>query len=287
MNNIINGKEISKIIKDEVKQEIAHIKSINGRIPYLAVIIVGDDEASHIYVKNKNRACEYVGIKTNTYFLENSATEKEILNLIEELNGNDCINGILVQLPLPSHIDEKKVLLKIDPLKDVDGFHPYNIGMLSTNNPILKSCTPYGCIELLKRYNIEIKGKNALIIGRSNIVGKPLYMMLLNEDATVTMAHTKTENLEYLTKQADIIIVAIGVANFLKPHMIKEGVILIDVGINRQDNKLYGDIDFACSQKASFITPVPAGVGPMTIAMLMKNCLIAYKMQNNINAKEN
>ena len=279
MNNIINGTEIAKIIKEEIKEEISKIQ---GKKPCLAVVIVGDDDASHIYVKNKNKACEYVGIKSDTYFLNTNITEQELLNLIEKLNNDSDVNGILVQLPLPSHINEKNVLLKIDPLKDVDGFHPYNIGMLSTNNAILKSCTPSGCIELLKRYDVKIKGKNALVIGRSNIVGRPLSMMLLNEDATVTTAHTKTKNLEYLTKQADIIIVAIGVANFLKPHMIKDNVILIDVGMNRDNGKLCGDIDFSCSEKASLITPVPGGVGPMTITMLMKNCLTAYKIQNNL-----
>lgn len=279
MNNIINGTEIAKIIKEEIKEEISKIQ---GKKPCLAVVIVGDDDASHIYVKNKNKACEYVGIKSDTYFLNTNITEQELLNLIEKLNNDSDVNGILVQLPLPSHINEKNVLLKIDPLKDVDGFHPYNIGMLSTNNAILKSCTPSGCIELLKRYDVKIKGKNALVIGRSNIVGRPLSMMLLNEDATVTTAHTKTKNLEYLTKQADIIIVAIGVANFLKTHMIKDNVILIDVGMNRDNGKLCGDIDFSCSEKASLITPVPGGVGPMTITMLMKNCLTAYKIQNNL-----
>ena len=280
MNNIINGTEIAKIIKDEIKK---NIEDLQGKKPCLAVVIVGDDYASHVYVKNKNKACEYVGIKSDTYFLDTNITEQDLLTLIEKLNNDDNVNGILVQLPLPNHINEKNILLKINPLKDVDGFHPYNIGMLSTNNSMLKSCTPAGCIELLKRYNVDIKGKNALVIGRSNIVGKPLSMMLLNEDATVTTAHTKTKNLEYLTKQADIIIVAIGVANFLKPHMIKEGAILIDVGMNRDNGKLCGDIDFSCSQKASLITPVPGGVGPMTITMLMKNCLIAYKIQNNMN----
>ncbi len=283
MNNIINGTYIAKIIKNEIKSEI---ENLQGKNPCLAVIIVGDDAASHIYVKNKNMACDYVGIKNETYFLDDSVTENQLLDLIEKLNYDDNINGILVQLPLPKHINQKNIILKINPLKDVDGFHPYNIGMLSTNNAILKSCTPSGCIELLKRYNIDIKGKKALVIGRSDIVGKPLAMMLLNEDATVTVAHTKTKNLEQLTKQSDIILVAIGVANFLKPHMIKEGAVLIDVGINRLNGKLCGDIDFECSQKASFITPVPGGVGPMTITMLMKNCLTAYKIQNNINKGE-
>ncbi len=284
MNNIINGTEIAKNIKDQLKLEI---EKINDKKPCLAVIIVGNDEASHIYVKNKNKACDYVGIKSDTYFLNSNISEIELIQLIEKLNNNEEVNGILVQLPLPSHINEKNILLKINPLKDVDGFHPYNIGMLSTNSAKLKSCTPSGCMELLKRYNVDIKGKNALVIGRSNIVGKPISMMLLNEDATVTTAHSKTKNLEYLTKNADIIIVAVGIANFLKPHMIKDGVVLIDVGMNRaKDGNLCGDIDFECSQKASLITPVPGGVGPMTITMLMKNCLTAYKIQNNINIEE-
>ena len=279
MNKIINGTQIANTIKEEIKQEI---EAIEGKKPCLAVVMVGNDEASGIYVKNKNKACEYLGIKTDNYLLPQDTKEEELLKLIDKLNKDKDVNGILVQLPLPSHIDEKKVLLNISPLKDVDGFHPYNLGMLATNSASLKSCTPSGCIELLKRYNVDIKGKNALVIGRSNIVGKPISMMLLNEDATVTTAHTKTQNLDYLTKQADIIIVAIGVANFLKPHMIKEGVVLIDVGMNRLDGKLCGDIDSSCIDKASLITPVPGGVGPMTITMLMKNCLTAYRMQNNL-----
>lgn len=280
MNKIINGTQIANTIKEEIKRKI---EDIEGKKPCLAVVMVGDDEASCIYVKNKNKACEYLGIKTDNYLLEEDTKEEEILKLIDTLNKDKNVNGILIQLPLPDHIDEKKVLLNIDPLKDVDGFHPYNLGMLATNSASLKSCTPSGCIELLKRYNIEIRGKNALVIGRSNIVGKPISMMLLNEDATVTTAHTKTKNLEYLTKQADIIIIAIGVPNFLKPHMIKEGVVLIDVGMNRlDDGKLCGDIDNSCIDKASFITPVPGGVGPMTITMLMKNCLTAYYLQSSL-----
>lgn len=282
MNKLINGSDISKIIKDEVKHKIQTIKDLKK--PCLAVIILGDNAASHIYVKNKKIACEYVGIESKSYELPKETSQDELLYLIDSLNDNKDVNGILVQLPLPKHINEEKVLLRIDPLKDVDGFHPYNIGMLSTNNAILNPCTPAGCIELLKRKGVKIKGKNCLMIGRSNIVGKPLSMMLINESATVTIAHSKTENLKELSQNADIIIVAIGRANFLKSDMIKEGVIIIDVGINRlEDGNVCGDADFVdCEKKASLITPVPGGVGPMTIAMLMKNCLKAYEIQNSI-----
>lgn len=281
MDNIIDGTKISKQIKDELKQHIDELKIE----PCLAVIMVGQDVASSIYVRNKALACKYVGIKYKDYYLKEETTEKELIELIENLNQDKKVNGILVQLPLPKHIEEKNIALKINPEKDVDGLHPYNIGMLSSNRDALKACTPYGIIELLKAYDVDIKGKNALVIGRSNIVGKPAYMMLLNKDATVTVTHTKTKNLELYTKQADIIIVATGIANFLKPDMVKDGVILIDVGMNRIDDKLYGDIDKDCREKARLITPVPGGVGPMTIAMLMKNCVYAYKIQNNIEEK--
>lgn len=283
MDNIINGKNVADKIKKELKDEIRKLKIK----PSLSVIIVGDDVASHIYVKNKNLACDYVGIKSNTYILDKSITEDELLNLIQNLNEDNNINGILVQLPLPKHINENKILLKIDPLKDVDGFNPYNMGMLATNKAILKPCTPYGCITLLKEYNVDIKGKNAIVIGRSTIVGKPMSMMLLNEDATVTIAHTKTQNLEKLTKNADIIIIAIGVSNFLKDYMIKDDVVIIDIGMNRlEDGTLCGDVSKNCFKKAKLITPVPGGVGPMTITMLMKNCITAYKIQNNLKIKE-
>lgn len=280
MPNIINGSDISLKIKDEVKLEVSKLQ----KKPCLAVIILGNDASSHIYVKNKGIACDYVGIKSDEYFMPEDTTEDELLNLIDNLNNNDEVNGILVQLPLPNHINEKNVLLKINPIKDVDGIHPYNIGLISTGSPFLTPCTPSGCIELLKRENIKIEGENCLIIGRSNIVGKPLNMLLLNENATVTIAHSKTENLEYLTKNADIIFIAIGSPKFLKKNMIKKDVVIIDIGMNRlSDGKVCGDCDFDdCIENASYITPVPKGVGPMTIAMLMKNCLKAYKKQNNI-----
>lgn len=279
MCNIINGLEISKLIKEEVKQEISKI----DKKPCLAVIMVGNDSASQIYVKNKEVACFYTGIDSITYSLNENTSTLELVDLIYKLNNDNSVNGILVQLPLPEHIDEKKVLEKIDYKKDVDGFNPYNIGLLSTNNALLKPCTPSGCIELLDRYNIQVEGKNCLIIGRSNIVGKPLSMLLLNQNATVTIAHSKTQNLEKISNLADIIFVAVGSPNFLKSNMIKKGAVLIDIGINRlADGSLCGDIEYDCREKASYITPVPKGVGPMTIAMLMKNCLIAYNLQNNI-----
>ncbi len=278
MSNIINGLEISKLIKEEVRLEVSKL----DKKPCLAVIIVGTDPASQIYVKNKGSACSYTGIESITYSLDESTDTFELIDLIYKLNRDSAINGILVQLPLPAHIDEKKVLEKIDYKKDVDGFHPYNIGLLSTNNAILKPCTPAGCIELLDRYDINIEGKNCLIIGRSNIVGKPLSMLLLNRNATVTIAHSKTQNLKEISRLADIIFIAVGNPNFLKKDMIKEGVVLVDIGINRlADGSLCGDIEYDCREKTSYITPVPKGVGPMTIAMLMRNCLTAYKLQNN------
>lgn len=280
MEKLINGTEISGKIKEEVKEEIKNLKAI----PCLATIILGDDPASHIYVKNKSIACEYVGIKSKNFTLQNDTTEDELLKLIDNLNKDENVNGILVQLPLPNHIDEQKIILKIDPIKDVDCFNPHNIGMILSENPYFKSCTPSGCIELLKRKGIEIEGKNCLIIGRSNIVGKPLSILLLNENATVTIAHSKTNNLFELSKSADIIFIAIGKAKFLKADMIKENSVIIDIGINRLSNgKICGDCDFDdCYEKVSYITPVPKGVGPMTIAMLMQNCLKAYKLQNKL-----
>lgn len=280
MQKLINGTEISNEIKDEIKFEIMKLE----KKPCLAVVILGNDPASSIYVKNKEIACEYTGIQSKKFELSTSTTEQELLNLIDALNKDTEVNGILVQMPLPKHINALKILLKIDPLKDVDGFHPYNIGMLSAGNPALIPCTPYGCLELLKRKNIQLESKNCLIIGRSNIVGKPLSMLLLNENATVTIAHSKTKNLINLCQNADIIFIAIRNPKFLKANMIKENAVIIDIGINRLENgKICGDCDFDdCYEKASFITPVPKGVGPMTISMLMKNCLQAYKIQNTL-----
>ena len=268
--NIIDGKKISADIKDEVIE------------PCLAVILVGNDAASQVYVRNKKKACEYTVIKSLSYELDEDIKEDELIKLIDELNNRDDVNGILVQLPLPKHIDEQKILLKIKPSKDVDGFHPYNTGLLSIGKAVLKPCTPAGIIELINRSNIEISGKNAVVIGRSNIVGKPVSMLLLSENATVTVCHSKTKDINKTIKNADIVVAAVGIPYFVKEDMVKDGAVVIDVGINRLENgHLAGDVDFEnVSKKASYITPVPGGVGPMTIAMLMKNCLLAAKAQN-------
>lgn len=281
MAGIIDGKKISQEIKDEVKEKVEQL-SKKGIQPCLAVILVGDDPASQVYVRNKKRACEYCGIKSLNYELPEETTEEELLALVDELNNSKECNGILVQLPLPKHIDENKVLLKIKPEKDVDGFHPYNVGLLSIGKADLKACTPAGCIELIKRSGVDITGKNCVVVGRSNIVGKPVGMLLLSENGTVTTCHSKTKNMSEICKSADILVVAIGKEKFIKADMVKEGAVVIDVGINRMENgKLCGDVDFdEVEKKASLITPVPGGVGPMTIAMLMNNCLIACKKQN-------
>jgi methylenetetrahydrofolate dehydrogenase (NADP+)/methenyltetrahydrofolate cyclohydrolase len=282
MAHIIDGKKISIEIKDEVKKEVETLLE-KGITPCLAVILVGENPASQVYVRNKKKACEYVGIKSLSYELSSDTTEDELLKLIDGLNKNPEVNGILVQLPLPGHIDEEKILLAVSPEKDVDGFHPYNVGLLSIGNAVLKACTPAGCIELIKRSGIEIIGKKCVVIGRSNIVGKPVSMLLLAENGTVSVCHSKTRDINEEIKNADIVIAAVGKPKFVKGDMISDGAVIIDVGINRMENgKLCGDVDFdECEKKASFITPVPGGVGPMTIAMLMKNCLSACKSQNN------
>ena len=282
MAHIIDGKKISIEIKDEVKKEVETLLE-KGITPCLAVILVGENPASQVYVRNKKKACEYVGIKSLSYELSSDTTEDELLKLIDGLNKNPEVNGILVQLPLPGHIDEEKILLAVSPEKDVDGFHPYNVGLLSIGNAVLKACTPAGCIELIKRSGIEIIGKKCVVIGRSNIVGKPVSMLLLAENGTVSVCHSKTRDINEELKNADIVIAAVGKPKFVKGDMISDGAVIIDVGINRMENgKLCGDVDFdECEKKASFITPVPGGVGPMTIAMLMKNCLSACKSQNN------
>lgn len=283
MANIIDGKAISMDIKNEVKEDATALKA-KGIEPCLAVILVGENPASQVYVRNKKKACEYCGIKSLSYELSAETTEEELLSLIDELNNNKECNGILVQLPLPKHIDENKVLLGILPEKDVDGFHPYNVGLLSIGKADLKACTPAGCIELIKRSGVDITGKNCVVVGRSNIVGKPVGMLLLAENGTVTTCHSKTKDIKAVCQEADIIVAAVGIPKFVKGDMVKEGVVVIDVGINRMDNgKLCGDVDFdEVEKKASYITPVPGGVGPMTIAMLMNNCIVACKKQNNL-----
>ncbi len=274
MAQIIDGKRISQEIKDELKEEVAALKA-QGIEGSLAVVQVGEDPASSVYVRNKKKACEYIGIHSLSYELPEETTEEELLDLIASLNENDAVNGILVQLPVPKHIDADKIIRAISPEKDVDGFHPVNVGRLAIGEKGFVSCTPAGIIQLLKRSGIEIAGKNCVIIGRSNIVGKPMALLMLQENATVTVAHSKTTDLKAVCKTADILIVAIGKKQFITADYIKEGAVVIDVGIHRgEDKKLFGDVCYEeVEPVASAITPVPGGVGPMTIAMLMSNCV--------------
>ena len=276
MAQIIDGKKISQEIKDELKQKVAELKA-QGREGALAVIQVGSDPASSVYVRNKKRACEYIGIRSESYELPEETSEEELLTLIDKLNRDPKINGILCQLPVPAHMDEDQIIRAIDPAKDVDGFHAQNVGALVIGQQGFVSCTPAGIIQLLKRSGVEIAGKNCVIIGRSNIVGKPMALLMLRENATVTICHSKTKNLQEICKQADILIVAIGRPKMITADYVKEGAVVIDVGIHRQeDGKLCGDVDFAQVEPlAGAITPVPGGVGPMTIAMLMNNCVEA------------
>lgn len=282
MAQIIDGKEISTQIKEELKQQTAEMKT-RGITLCLAVIQVGADPASCVYVRNKKKACEYIGIESLSYELPETTAQEELLALIRELNSRKDVNGILVQLPLPEGLDEEKILDAIDPLKDVDGFHPMNVGNLSIGRKGFVSCTPAGVIQLLKRSGIEIAGKECVVIGRSNIVGKPMSMLLLRENGTVTTAHSRTKNLREVTRRADILVAAVGKPRMITEEYIKEGAVVIDVGIHRNaEGKLCGDVDFeSVAPKCGAITPVPGGVGPMTIAMLMKNCVESYFLQNN------
>ena len=279
MATIIDGKKTSSDIKAEIAKETAEFISQSGVTPGLAVIIVGSDPASEVYVRNKCRACDAVGFYSEKYELAEDTSENELIELIERLNGDRRIHGILVQLPLPRHIDVEKVLLAISPAKDVDAFHPYNTGKIMQGKYDFLPCTPAGVMELLKRYNIDIKGKNCTVIGRSDIVGKPMAMLLLQADGTVTVCHSKTKNIVAACQNADILVSAVGRADFVTAEMVKEDAVVIDVGINRRaDGSLCGDVKYdEVSQKASAITPVPGGVGPMTIAMLMKNTLTAAR----------
>lgn len=281
--SIINGKEISGKLHEKLKKEVAKIKNDQNLQPSLAVIIVGDDPASKIYVRNKKRACEEIGIKSYEFALPANTSEKELLNLINTLNKRCDVNGILVQMPLPAHINEKNVIEHINPIKDVDAFHETNVGKIMTGNFKFLPCTPAGIVYLLDATNIKISGKHCVIIGRSNIVGKPLAMLMLHRDATVTICHSKTQNLMEICKTADILIAAVGKAKFVTHSMVKPGAVVIDVGINRCENgKLCGDVDFENVRNvASYITPVPGGVGPMTISMLMKNTITAALIQKN------
>ncbi len=276
---IIDGKKTSADIKAELAVETEGFKKENGFVPGLAVIIVGNDPASEVYVRNKCRACETIGFYSEKYEMPENTSEDELIALIERLNCDDKIHGILVQLPLPRHIDVEKVLLAIKPHKDVDAFHPYNTGKIMQGKYDFLPCTPAGVMELLKRYNVNIKGKHCVVIGRSDIVGKPMAMLLLQADGTVTICHSKTVGLADICRSADIIVAAVGRADFVTADMVKEGAVVVDVGINRRpDGKLCGDVKYdEVEPKASYITPVPGGVGPMTIAMLMKNTLTAAK----------
>jgi methylenetetrahydrofolate dehydrogenase (NADP+)/methenyltetrahydrofolate cyclohydrolase len=274
MYEIIDGKKISQEIKDELKEQVAKLKEAGTEIA-LAVIQVGADPASSVYVRNKKRACEYIGIKSIAYEVPESTTQEELLAIIQECNQNPEVNGILVQLPLPKHIDEDTIIKAIAPEKDVDGFHPQSVGAMTIGEPGFLSCTPAGIIQLLKRSHIEIEGKECVIVGRSNIVGKPMALLLLRENGTVTICHSRTKDLRDVTKRADILVVAIGKPQFIDESYVKEGAVVIDVGIHRdENNKLCGDVDFEkVAPHTSAITPVPGGVGPMTIAMLMYNCV--------------
>lgn len=279
MANIIDGKQISKDIKEELKEEVASLAA-QGRKCCLAVIQVGNDPASSVYVGNKKKACAYVGIESLAYELPEETTEEELLTIIDKLNKAANVHGILCQLPLPKHINEDHVIKAISPKKDVDGFHPQNVGALVIGEKGFVSCTPAGIIQLLKRSNIEMDGKHCVVVGRSNIVGKPMSLLMLRENATVTICHSHTKNLKEICKEADILIVAIGKPQFVDKEYVKDGAVVIDVGIHRdENNKLCGDVKYdEVEPVASYITPVPGGVGPMTIAMLMHNCVEAMKL---------
>lgn len=281
MTEIIDGKGLAKKIRENLKKDVDELRK-EGIIPKFAVILVGEDPASKIYVRNKNKACVEIGIEYEEHVLKQDTTMEELLRLIDKLNKDKSINGILLQSPLPQHLDINEALKQIDYKKDVDGFNPVNVGKLSLGQDCFVSCTPYGIIKMLEEYKIPIEGKNAVIIGRSNIVGKPLIQCLLSKNATVTVCHSKTQNIEEITKNSDIIIAAMGKPKFLKANMVKQRATVIDVGINRMENgKIVGDVDFEeVSKKTSYITPVPGGVGPMTIAMLMNNIVKATKEQN-------
>ncbi len=290
---LLDGKKTSADIKEEIALEVGELKRNEKKAPHLAAIIVGNDGASLTYVNAKVKACERVGFESTLIQLPEETTEAELLNEIEILNVDNDIDGFIVQLPLPKHIDEQKVLLAVDPAKDVDGFHPENVGRMALNLPTFISATPFGILELLNRYEVETSGKNVVVIGRSHIVGSPMSILLSQKrkvgNATVTLTHSRTQNLEAITKEADIIVAAIGIPEFLKGDMVKDGVVVIDVGITRVADaskksgfRLVGDVAFdEVAEKSSFITPVPGGVGPMTIAMLLKNTLIANKRRNS------
>ena len=281
MAEIISGKIVSEKLRSELRDEIAEFKNKNGVTPGLAVVMVGNNPASAVYVRNKHKACLDVGIESYQIEFPEDITEEQLLSKIDELNADDKVNGILVQLPLPSGISEERVIERISPLKDVDAFHPSNVGRIMIGNYSFLPCTPAGIISLLDHYKIEISGKRCAVVGRSNIVGKPMALLLTERNGTVTLCHSRTKNLDMILRESDIVVVAIGKAEFLRADMIKPGAVVIDVGINRtSDGKLVGDVAFGeVSQVASMITPVPGGVGPMTITTLLQNTLLAAKMQ--------
>lgn len=279
MAQILDGKLVSQKVKDEVAAEIKQLTEKGFRAPCLAVILVGDNEASKVYVRNKKRACEAVGIQSLEYLLPADTRQEELDALVDQLNEDDSVDGILVQLPLPKHLNEQSIINRIAVTKDVDAFHPYNVGKIMLGTPELLPCTPAGVMRLLADYGISVSGKECVVVGRSNIVGKPMAQLLLAANGTVTICHSRTPDLAEHTRRADILVVAIGVAKKITADMIKEDAVVIDVGMNRSEGKLCGDVDFeSCLQKASYITPVPGGVGLMTVAMLMQNTLTAYKM---------
>ena len=283
MANILNGKEVAERIKEELKDKVSELKN-QGIFPSLAVIIVGDDPASRIYVDNKKKACEKLGIVSEEYALPDKTSEAELIELIERLNKDETVSGILVQLPVPEHINKNRVIETINPKKDVDAFHPVNVGKIMTGEYDFVPCTPAGIMELIKESGISPNGKECVVVGRSNIVGKPMAMLLLHENGTVTVCHSRTKNLSEKTKNADILVVAVGKPNFVTADMVKEGAVVIDVGINRlEDKKLVGDVDFDGAKDVAFaITPVPGGVGPMTVAMLMKNTVKAALINKTV-----
>ena len=279
---LLDGKKTSSKIKESLKEEVFNLKNKYGRSPKLAIVLVGDVDASHIYVKNKIKACKYVGIDSLLICKEESITTEELLLIVKSLNEDDSIDGIIVQLPLPKHINEQVIINCIDKNKDVDGFGIENKGKLFSGIECFKSATPFGIMKLLEEYNINCEGKNAVVVGRSNIVGKPMAMMLLEKNATVTICHSKTKNLKEITKKADILVVAIGKAKFITDDMVKDGAVVVDAGINRDENGICGDVDFENVKNiASHITPVPGGVGPLTITMLLFNTILAFKHQYN------
>lgn len=280
MAEIIDGKELAKKVRKELKKDVEELKA-KGINPKLAVIMVGNDPGSTVYVRNKSKACEKVGIEFEEFLFDEKTEEAELLDLIDKLNADDSIHGILLQCPVPKHIDVNKAFRRISPNKDVDGFNPINVGNLTIGEDAFISCTPYGVVKMFEEYNIETEGKRAVILGRSNIVGKPMIQCMLNKNSTVTVCHSRTQNIGEVIKEADIVIAAIGKPNFVKADMVKDGAVVIDVGINRlEDGTITGDVDYEnVAPKASFITPVPGGVGPMTIAMLLNNVVKAAKIE--------